>query len=73
MSETGPSSFECNIRASKCAGRRTEEAAMSTSDRSEEVRVEAECTWFRETIALQRQLIWTCLGETGSGFVVPYT
>lgn len=34
-----------------------------TSGRWEEVRVEAECTWFRETIVLQRQLIWTCLGE----------
>lgn len=27
----------------------------------------------RETIVLQRQLMWTHLGETGSGFVVPYT
>lgn len=71
MSEAGPSSSECNIHASKCAGRRTEEAATSTLDRWEEVRVEAE--WFGETIVLQRQLIWTCLGETGSGFVVPYT
>lgn len=35
--------------------------------------MEAHCTWFGETIVLQRQLIWTCLGETGSGFVVPYT
>lgn len=73
MSEPGPSSSECNIHASKCAGSRTEEATTSTSNRWEEVRVEAECTWFRETIVLQRQLIWTCLGETGSGFVVPYT
>ncbi len=73
MSESGPSSSERNIHASKCAGSHTEEATMSTSDQWEEVRVEAECTWFRETIVLQRQLIWTCLGETGSGFVVPYT
>lgn len=73
MSEAGPSLSERNIHASKCAGSRTEEAATSTSDWWEEVRVEAECTWFRETIVLQRQLIWTSLGGTGSGFVVPYT
>lgn len=73
MSEPGPASSERIIRASKCAGSRTEEASVSISERREEVRVEAECTWFRETIVLQSQLIWTCLGETGSGFVVPYT
>lgn len=73
MSELRPSSSVCNIHASKCAGSRTEEAAMSTSGEWEEVSVEAECTWFRETIVLQRQLIWTRLSETGSGFVVLYT
>lgn len=73
MSVPGPSSSECNIHASKCAGSHTEEAAMSTLVQREVARVVAECTSFRDTIVLQRQLIWTCLGETGSGFVVPYT
>ncbi|ONI45646.1 hypothetical protein AN641_00435 [Candidatus Epulonipiscioides gigas] len=62
MSEPGPSSSQCIIHASKCAGSRTEEASTSASDRREEERVKAECTWFRGTIVLQRQLIWTCLG-----------
>lgn len=67
MSEPGPSSSECNIHASKCAGSLTEEGATTASAWWGEVKVEAGCTWFGKTIVLQRQLIRTCLGVRGSG------